>query len=101
MSCSLVFVIINTRADSSAIVETTSRDGQLWFSSQEGQRISLILGPFLWVQREKRLGLEADYLPPSSAGGENAWSCTSSPPYVCLAWCLIKHRDIVTVYSFK
>jgi len=26
----------------------------------------------------------------------NAWSYTSTPQYVFVAWCLVKHRDIDT-----
>ena len=25
----------------------------------------------------------------------DAWSCTSTPPYACKDWCFIKRRDIV------
>jgi len=35
---------------------------------------------------------EANYLPPSSADVKNTWSCTSTLPYVLIAYCLIKHR---------
>jgi hypothetical protein len=41
----------------------------------------------LWV---KRPGREADHSPPCSAELKNAWSYTSTPPYVSTAWCLIK-----------
>jgi hypothetical protein len=41
----------------------------------------------------KRPGREADHSPPSSAEVRNAWSYTSSPQYVFMAWCLVKHRD--------
>jgi len=40
----------------------------------------------------KRPGREADHSPPSSAEVKNAWSCTSTPPYVFTAWCLVKYR---------
>jgi hypothetical protein len=33
---------------------------------------------------------------PSSAEVKNAWSYTSSPKYVFMAWCLVKHRDKFT-----
>jgi hypothetical protein len=33
---------------------------------------------------------EADHSPPSSAKVNNEWSCTSSPPYVFMAWCLVR-----------
>jgi hypothetical protein len=32
-------------------------------------------------------------LTPSSAEVKNAWSYTSTPQYVSMAWCLVKHRD--------
>jgi len=42
--------------------------------------------------RLKRPGREADHLPPYSVEVKNAWSYTSTPPYIFMAWCLIKHR---------
>jgi hypothetical protein len=33
---------------------------------------------------------------PSSAEVKNAWSYTSTPQYVFMAWCLVKHRDNFT-----
>jgi hypothetical protein len=36
----------------------------------------------------KRLGREADHSSPSRAEVKNAWSYTSIPPYVFMAWCL-------------
>jgi hypothetical protein len=44
----------------------------------------------------KRQGREADHSPPSSAGVKNAWSYTSTPQYVFMAWCLVKHRHNFT-----
>jgi hypothetical protein len=44
----------------------------------------------------KRPGCEADHSPPSSAEVKNAWSYTSTPQYVFMAWCLVKHRDNFT-----
>jgi hypothetical protein len=41
----------------------------------------------------KRLGREANHTPPSSAEVKNAWSYTSTPPYVFMEWCLVKHGD--------
>jgi hypothetical protein len=46
------------------------------------------------VQRVNR-GRGADHSPPSSHE-VNACTCTSTPQYVLIAWCLIKHRDIFT-----
>jgi hypothetical protein len=44
----------------------------------------------------KRLGREVDFSPPSSAEVKNAWSYTSPPPYVFMAWYLVKPRDNFT-----
>jgi hypothetical protein len=44
----------------------------------------------------KRPGREADNSPPSSAEVKNARSYTSTPQYVFVAWCLVKHRDNFT-----
>jgi hypothetical protein len=52
-------------------------------------------GPFL---RGKAAGHEADHSPPSSAEVKNAWIYTSTPQYVFMAWCSVKHRDNFTFY---
>jgi hypothetical protein len=49
--------------------------------------IRLVLSP-----RIKRSEREADHSLPSSAEVKNPCSCTSTPPYVDMPWCLIKHR---------
>jgi hypothetical protein len=53
--------------------------------------------PIQWVPGSLSLGVtrsgrEAGHSLPSSAKVKNAWSYTSSPPYIFMAWCLIKHR---------
>jgi hypothetical protein len=40
----------------------------------------------------KRPGREADHSPSSSAEVKNAWNYISTPQYVLMAWCLVKHR---------
>jgi hypothetical protein len=57
--------------------------------------------PIQWVPGALSLGVkrperEADHLPPSSAEVKNAWSYASTPQYVFMAWCLVKHRDNFT-----
>jgi hypothetical protein len=42
------------------------------------------------VKRPRR---EADHSPSSNAEVKNAWSYTFTPPYIIMAWCLVKHRD--------
>jgi hypothetical protein len=44
----------------------------------------------------KRPGSEADYSPPFSAEVKDVWSYTSTPQYVFMAWCLVKHGDNFT-----
>jgi hypothetical protein len=46
----------------------------------------------------KRLGREADHSPPTSAQVKKTWTYTSTPPYVFMAWCLVKHRENFTFY---
>jgi hypothetical protein len=83
--------------------------GVLGFDSQRGLGIFLFtttsriaVGPtqphIQWVPGAlalgvKRPGNEADHSPPSSAEVKNEWSCTSTPQYVFMAWCLVKNRD--------
>jgi hypothetical protein len=66
--------------------------------------------PFQWVPgvlslEVKRPEREADNSPPSGAEVKNAWSYTSTPQYVFMAWCSVKaqgqlylhiHKDIRT-----
>jgi hypothetical protein len=61
------------------------------------------LPPIQWVPGAlflgvKRPGREADYSPPSSAEVKNAWSYTSTPQYVFMAWCLVKHGDFTFTF---
>jgi hypothetical protein len=39
----------------------------------------------------KRLEFVADHSPPYNAEVKNSWSYTSTPQYVFMAWCLVKH----------
>jgi hypothetical protein len=60
--------------------------------------------PIQWVPGAfslgvKRPGREADHSSASSAErSRNAWSYISTPQYVFMAWCLVKHRDNFTFY---
>jgi hypothetical protein len=44
----------------------------------------------------KRPVREANHSPPCSAEAKNEWSYTSTPQYVFVARCLVKHRDNFT-----
>jgi hypothetical protein len=50
-------------------------------------------------QGVKQQGHAADHSPPSSTKINNMWSYTSTPPYVFMAWCLIKYRDSFISWS--
>jgi hypothetical protein len=50
------------------------------------------LVPRTFSPRVNQKERETDHSPPSSAEVKNAWSCTSTQPYVFIAWCLIKHN---------
>jgi len=46
----------------------------------------------------KQLGFEAVHSPPSIAEVNDVGSCTSTSPYFCMVWCLIKHGKNVTFF---
>jgi hypothetical protein len=47
----------------------------------------------------KRLDLEANYSPSSSAEVKNAWSYTSTSIYIFVAWCVVKRKD-QSIFSY-
>jgi len=47
--------------------------------------------PLQWVPAVKRPGREADESPSSSSEVKKVWGYTSTPQYIIMAWCLIKH----------
>jgi hypothetical protein len=85
--------------------------GVLGFESRRGLGIFLFttasrtaLGPtqppIQWVRGSLSLGVKrpgrlADHSRPSSAEVKNS-RCTSTPQYVFMEWCLVKHRDNFT-----
>jgi hypothetical protein len=40
---------------------------------------------------------KTDHSSPTRAKVQNVWSYTSTPPYIFMVWCLIKHRDSFTL----
>jgi len=47
-------------------------------------------------------GGETDHSPPSNAEVKNAWSYTSNPPYVFMAWCRRKQKiQIISIPGFN
>jgi hypothetical protein len=55
------------------------------------RKIPVALSP-----RVERPGRKVDNSSPYSAEIENAWSYTSIPPCVAMAWCFVKHSDNFT-----
>jgi hypothetical protein len=49
----------------------------------------------------KQPGREADHSSPPSAEVKNAWSCTSFPQYVFMAWYLVNHRDFTLPSPYR
>jgi hypothetical protein len=101
--------------DNSVSIATRLRTGPSGFDSRQGQGILLFatasrptLGPthpsIQWVLGAlspgvKRPGREADHSPHSSAEVQNAWSHTSTHPYVFVAWYLVKWSTIMFVVT--
>jgi hypothetical protein len=85
---------------SSVSIATKPRAGRTRFESRQGAArppLGPTQPPIQWVPGAlftgvKRPVREADYSPPSSAEVKNAWHCNSTPPYVFMLWCLVKHR---------
>jgi hypothetical protein len=48
--------------------------------------------PWILSSGVKRPVHESDHSSPSSAEVKNAWSYTSTPTFIFVAWCLVKHR---------
>jgi hypothetical protein len=45
-----------------------------------------------FLSEVKRPGRKSDHSPTSRAEVKKAWSYSSTPPYVCVQWILIKHK---------
>jgi hypothetical protein len=61
--------------------------------------------PIQWVPGALSLGLkrpgrEADHWPHLVPRSKNEWGYTSTPQYVFMAWCLVKHRDKFIFYLY-
>jgi hypothetical protein len=94
--------------DSSVIIVTRLWAGwgsRIWFPIGEeifpfSTESRPALGPNLspWVPgalspEVKCLGHKVDHSPPTNVKIKNIWSCTSTLPYIFMAWCSIKHMD--------
>jgi hypothetical protein len=77
--------------------------GIFFFTTASRTALEPTQPPIQWVQGVlslgvKRPGREAGHSPPSSAEVKNEWSYTSTPQYVFMAWCLVKHRENLPFY---
>jgi hypothetical protein len=54
----------------------------------------------LFHRAVKQKGFEADPSPPTSAKFKKIWTYTSTPPYVFMEKCLVKHRDRFTFFYY-
>jgi len=55
----------------------------------------------LFPQAAKRPGREADYSLSFSAGAKNVWRCTSTLPYVFIAWCWLRQGCFFMALIFR
>jgi hypothetical protein len=95
---------------SSVSAVTKLRAGQPGFDSRHGygvqsgsgeQPASYRIAPGLLSPGVKRPGREVHHSSQSNVEIKNIWIYTSTPPYVFMAWYLVKHRDNFTFYSNK
>jgi hypothetical protein len=85
-------ILYNIQYDEESTVSNTA----LWPAQPPIQWVPAVLSP--GVKRPRR---EADHSPATSAEVKNAWSYTSTPQYVFMAWCLVRHRDNFTFTFYE
>jgi hypothetical protein len=72
----------------------------LYISGAPRVRVPAGAGKFLFATASRpeirRPEREADHSPPFSVNTVNAWKYISTPQYVFMEWCLVKHRDNFT-----
>jgi hypothetical protein len=73
-----------------------------FFIAASGPALGHTERPVQWVSGAvspdvKRPRREADHSPASTAEVKNAWSYTSTPPYVFMAWYLVKYGNSSTL----
>jgi hypothetical protein len=82
--------------------------GMFLFSTASRPTMGPIQPPIQWVLGGggalspgiKWSGREADHSSPSSVEDKTAWSYTSTQQYIFMTWCLVKHRDKFTFFTF-
>jgi hypothetical protein len=90
--------------DDRGSIPGTARDCFL-FATASRPAQGLTQPPIQWVPRAftpgvRRSGREAELLSPSPAKVKNAWSHTSTPPYVLMAWHLVNDWDNFAFYLY-
>jgi len=84
------------RWDRPVSIVTRLRAGLPWFHSWQGQWVFFTSSPHpyrLWVPPSLLSnGYWVLYPQGEAAEVKNAWSYASTPPYVSITWCLIRHR---------
>jgi hypothetical protein len=95
-----IFIVISATGWTIGVLGFDSRLGLgiLPFTTASRMALGPTQPPTQWVSgalslEVKRPGPKTDHSPPSSAEVKNAWSYTSAPPHVFMAWCLVKHRE--------
>jgi hypothetical protein len=63
-------------------------------TSIKAENCSYLMDTGVVTSGVKRLGRETNDSPPCIAEPKNAWSYTSTHPYVCMAWCSIKLQGL-------
>jgi hypothetical protein len=93
-------------------VATRLRAARPGFDYRQGRFLSSPQRPdWLWGQPAsypmgtggrgvKRSLCEVNHSPSSSAKIKNVWSYTFTPPYVCMAWCLVKYQGRIYFYLY-
>jgi hypothetical protein len=82
-----------------------SRAGNFSFTAAFRPALEPTQPPIQWVPGAlcvgvKPLGHEAEHPPPFSAEIKNAWSYSWTPPYVFMAWYLVKPTDNFTFNTY-
>jgi hypothetical protein len=81
---------IHSSTDHNMGAEITQTVQRLWAgrSRNRGSSPPSILSNRFWEP-----GREVGHSPASTTEVKNMWSCTSAPPYVSMAWCIMKHPE--------
>jgi hypothetical protein len=103
--CTAVLLTVRNTKESHAVPKGTARS-RCFHSFMSRTALGPTQPPIQWILEALSLGVkwpgrDADHSPLSSAKVKNAWSYKSTPQYVFMACCLVKHKDnfAFTFYS--